>query len=58
MNRSDDAGETWSVINSGLAVTQFHGNFAMDQTKLQKSCTAALKIMELSVIPPIDGENI
>ncbi|MBK9250330.1 MAG: hypothetical protein IPM69_20030 [Ignavibacteria bacterium] len=33
MNRSDDAGETWSVINSGLAVTQFHGNFAMDQTK-------------------------
>lgn len=33
MNRSDDAGETWAVINNELATTQFHGNFAMDQTK-------------------------
>lgn len=33
MNVSDDAGETWYTINNGLAVTQFHGNFAMDQTK-------------------------
>ncbi|MBK9250315.1 MAG: T9SS type A sorting domain-containing protein [Ignavibacteria bacterium] len=30
---SDDAGETWFTINNGLAVTQFHGNFALDQTK-------------------------
>lgn len=33
MNRSDDGGETWSPINNGLAITQFHGNFALDQTK-------------------------
>jgi photosystem II stability/assembly factor-like uncharacterized protein len=33
MNRSDDAGASFTPINTGLAVTQFHGNFAMDQTK-------------------------
>ncbi|MFN8359796.1 MAG: T9SS type A sorting domain-containing protein [Candidatus Kapaibacterium sp.] len=33
MNRSDDGGESWSPINNGLAITQFHGNFALDQTK-------------------------
>lgn len=33
MYKSEDAGSSWSSINTGLAVTQFQGNFAMDQSK-------------------------
>lgn len=33
MHRSEDAGETWRSINTGLAVTQFQGTIAINQTK-------------------------